>query len=138
VGAPGAEQAEHAAAADVDHVAGHQVALHVADARPAPEERHVRRLAVALAERAVEADDVVVGVAARGRKEADLRPVAGSERQDVVVEQRVAGLHREATAAERDYLRPGHAGDGDRPAPVRVPTGCTNRARHAVDAPRQR
>ena len=56
---------------------------------------------------AVEAHDVVVGVAGRGREEADLRPVAARRRcqpEHVVVQERVPRLHREPAAAEGDDL----------------------------------
>ena len=102
-----AHQARHAAAADVDEVLLEQVPAHVVGAAVAPEQRDVRRLAAARREVAVEADDVVVGVAGGGRQEADLRPLAAGGRREaehVVVEQRVAGLHREAAAAEGDDL----------------------------------
>ena len=103
VGAPDAEQAQQAAAADVDHVLGHQVRAHVRDAALAAEERDVGGLR-ALAEGAVEAHEVVVGVAAGRRQEADLRLGRPGQAHHVVVEQRVARLHREPTASERDYL----------------------------------
>ena len=119
-----AHQADHAAAADVDEVLVEHVRAHVVGAAVAPEQRHVRRLAAARGEVAVEADDVVVGVARRGRQEADLRPPAarpvGGEPEHVVVEQRVPGLHREPAAAEGDYLPLAPHGrdrrDGSRPA----------------------
>jgi hypothetical protein len=100
MGAPGAEHAHHAAPADVDQVACEQLLVHVAGRLLAAEERHVRRLAAGRVEGAVEADDVVVGVTARGRQEADLRPLLPGQTEHVVVEQRVAALHREAAAAE--------------------------------------
>ena len=106
VRAPGAQQAEHAAAADVDQVLGEQMGAQVADAAVAAEERDVRRLADAAGERPVEAHDVVIGVTAGGREEADARSFAppASQSEDVLVEQRVARLHREAAAAEGDDL----------------------------------
>src|SRR5215217_3176978 len=54
---------------------------------------------------AVEAHDVVVSVTRRRRQEADLRTYGSGEAQYVVVEQGVAGLHREAAAPEGDDLR---------------------------------
>ena len=75
VGAPGAEHADDAAAADVDQVLGEQVLAQVGGAVVAAEQRDVRRLADAAGEGPVEADDVVVGVTARGREEADPRPL---------------------------------------------------------------
>src|SRR3954451_6027242 len=106
--APGAEHADHVAAADVDHVlleqVGGQVALDGAAAPLAPEQRHVTGLSAA-GEVAVEADHGVGGVA-RGRgEEADTRVLAAGEAEHEVVEQRVAGLHREAATAEGDDLR---------------------------------
>ena len=102
-----AHQADHAAAADVDQVLLEQVRAHVVGAAVAAEQRDVRRLAAARREVPVEADDVVVGVAGRGREEAHLRPVAPGRRgqpEHVVVEQRVPRLHREPAAAEGDDL----------------------------------
>jgi hypothetical protein len=117
-----AHQADDAAAADVDQILVEQVRAHVVGAAVAPEQRHVRRLAAARREVAVEADDVVVGVARRGREEADLRPLAPGRRgqpEHVVVEERVARLHREAAATEGDDLARARHGaetrEGSRP-----------------------
>ena len=114
---PGAEQADHAAAADVDEVARQQVLANVPDGALAPEQRHVRRLAQLGREGAVEAHDVVIRVAAGRRQEADLGALAGAalagEAEHVVVEQRVAAFHREAAAAERHDL-PGSPRTGRR------------------------
>ena len=80
VRAPRAEQADDAAAADVDQVLLEQVRLEVAldraRAAVAAEQRDVARLAARGRERAVEAHDVVVGVARRRRDEADPRALA--------------------------------------------------------------
>ena len=72
----------------------------------APEQRHVRRLAAARREVAVEADDVVVGVTRRGR--AGSTPSGARPRvmaEHVVVQQRVTGFHGEPAATERHDLR---------------------------------
>ena len=61
-------------------------------------------LAAVGGEGAVEADDVVVGVAAGRGQEADPRPLGLGQAEHVVVEQGVARLHREAAAAEGDDL----------------------------------
>jgi hypothetical protein len=109
VGAPGAEHAQHVAAADVDQVLGEQVAGEVlldAGALVAAEQRDVAGLAGG-GEAPVEAHDVVVGVAGGGRQEADAGsggPEVAGEREDVVVEQRAVALHREASASQCDDL----------------------------------
>src|SRR4029453_16094570 len=103
---PDSQQAEDAAAADVDQILGEQVRAQVAGALLAPEERDVAGLAAVGAEGAVEADHVVVGVTARRRQEADARPWRLAEPQHVVVEQGIARLHRETATAEGDDLAP--------------------------------
>src|SRR3954452_22007943 len=114
VGAPGAEQAEHRAAAHVDDVAGQDVLVDVDRPAVAAEERDVRRLTASRVERAVEANDVVVGVPAGSREEADLRPRLPRKRQDVVVKERVVLLHRKAATAKGDDLpRIPHGGSLD-------------------------
>ena len=75
VRAPDPEQADHAAAADVDQVLGEEVAAQVLGALLAAEQGDVARLAALGGEGAVEADDVVVGVAAGRGQEADPRPL---------------------------------------------------------------
>ena len=72
---PDPEQADHAAAADVDQVLGEEVAAEVLGALLATEQGDVGRLAALGREGAVEADDVVVGVAAGRGQEADPRPL---------------------------------------------------------------
>ena len=105
---PGAEHAHHVSAAHVDEVlreqVGREVVLDAAGALVAPEERDVAGLAGGR-EAAVEAHDVVVGVAGRRRQEADARAAGFGEREHVVVEQRMLALHREASAAKGDDLR---------------------------------
>ena len=73
---PDPEQADHAAAADVDQVLGEQVLAQVLGPLLAAEEGDVAGLAAIGREGAVEADDVVVGVAAGRGQEADPRPLA--------------------------------------------------------------
>ena len=104
VGPPDAEQADHAAAADVDQVLGQQVGTQVLGPLLAAEERDVAGLAALAGEGAVEADDVVVGVAAGRGQEADLGPFAAAEAEHVLVEQGIARLHREPPTSERDDL----------------------------------
>ena len=133
VGAQHAHQADHAAAADVDEVLLEQVRAHVVGPAVAPEQRDVRGLAAARREVAVEADDVVVGVAGRRGEEADLRPVAARRRcqpEHVVVQERVPGFHREPAATEGDDLAWARHGVkvGTAPAP------CANFMR-AVEPP---
>src|SRR4051794_23410261 len=114
VGAPGAEQAEHRAAADVDDVAAQDVLVDVDRPTVTAEERDMRRFTASRVERAVEANDVVVSVPAGGREEADLRPRLARERQDVVVKERVVTLHRKAAAAKGNNLpRIPHGGSLD-------------------------
>ena len=105
------EHRAHAAAADVDQVLLEQVLARVGRAAVAAEQRDVRGLAAARPEVPVEAHDVVVGVARGGGEEADLRALAARRGQHVVVEQPVAGLHREpATAEGHDLGDAGHGG----------------------------
>ncbi len=96
VRAPGAEHAEHVAAADVDDVLAEQVrgevVLDAVGALVAAEQRQVAGVAGG-GEATVEAHDVVVGVTACGRQEADTRPAGAGEREHVVVEQRAVTLH---------------------------------------------
>src|SRR4029077_16013563 len=98
------EQADDAAAADVDQVLGEQVAAQILGPLLAAEEGDVAGLAAMGGEGPVEADDVMVGVAAGGGQEADPRPLGPGQAEHVVVEQRVPRLPREAAAAEGDYL----------------------------------
>ena len=69
------------------------------------EQREVARLGSA-GEGRVERGDVGGRIAARRGEEADARAIAATvgagEVEDVIVEQRVVGLHREAAAAHRD------------------------------------
>ena len=76
----------------------------VPDARLPPEQRYMRRLAPTGWERPVEADHVVVGVAARCGQETDARVVHAAEREDVIVEERIPPLHGEPPTAERHDL----------------------------------
>jgi hypothetical protein len=104
MGTPDADQAADAAAADVDQVLREQVLAGLARCALAPEQRQVRRLAARRREVPVEADDVVVGVAARAWQEAHPRALAPGELEHELVQEWVAGLHREAPAAEGDDL----------------------------------
>jgi len=94
--APGAEHAEHVAAAHVDQILAQQmcgeVVLDAIGALVAPEQRQVASFTGGR-EAPVEAHHVVVGVARGGRQEADARPCCPGERQHVVVEQRAVPLH---------------------------------------------
>ncbi len=105
--APSAEHADDVTAADVDQILREQVAgevvLDAAGALVAAEQRDVAGVA-ARGEAAVEAHDVVVGVARGGRQKADARAFGVGQRQHVVVEQRAVALHREAAASEGDDL----------------------------------
>src|SRR5207244_11153183 len=56
-------------------------------------------------EAAVEAHDVVIGIARGGGQKAHARACRGGEREDVVVEQRAVALHRETSPSEGDDLR---------------------------------
>ncbi len=121
--APHAEQRHDAAAADVDEVLREQVAGDVAvdpAALVAPEQRDVRRLADRRRERAVEADDVMVGVARGGGHEAHARTFDARQPEDVVVEEPVSRLHREPAATEGDDLRAARHGRRVRPPPGEV------------------
>jgi hypothetical protein len=107
VRAPRAEHADDVAAADVDQILRQQVAgeivLDAAGALVATKQRHVTGVA-GCGETAVEAHDVVVGVARCRRQEADARAIGLGQRQHIVVEQRAVALHRESTASEGDDL----------------------------------
>ncbi len=104
VSAPDAEQAPDAAPADVDQVLGEQMAAWLARRPQAPKQRQVGRQTSVRAEGAVKAHDVVVGVAARLGKEADPGVRLAGEPEHELVEQRIAGLHRESPTAEGDDL----------------------------------
>ena len=85
---PDRQQVDQAAAADVDQVLGEQVVAQRHRPPAEPEEGEVGGLAGALAEGGVEAADLLGGVAAGGRQDADPRPLA-------------AALGRPAAAAAR-------------------------------------
>ena len=106
VDAPHREQVRGIPAPDVDHVLREHERLEVAD-RP-KEQLEVGRPAVERGERAVEASDGPLGVAAGGREEAHARPGRARERQDELVEQRIVGLHQQPAAAHRHHSRAGH------------------------------
>ena len=112
VRAPRAQQAQDAAAADVDQVLREQVPFDVALDRARPLVAAEQRQMAAVGDRGeatVEPHDVVVGVAAGGRDEAHPRPRAAGDLQREVIDELVAGLHREPAAAEREDLRdPAH------------------------------
>ena len=74
---PDGEQVDEAAAADVDQVLGEQVVAQRHRPAAEPEQGEVGGLAGSLAEGGVEAADLLGGVAARGRQDADPRPPAG-------------------------------------------------------------
>ena len=101
---PDAEQADHAASPHVDQILREQVRAQVLGALLAAEERDVAGLAALAGEGAVEADDVVVGIAAGGGQKADLGPLAAAEAEHILVEQGVARLHREPPTPESDDL----------------------------------
>ncbi len=101
---PDPEQADYAAAADVDQILGEEVAAQIDRALLAAEEGDVAGLAALSREGTVETDDVVVGIAAGRGQKADARALGPGEAEHVVVEQRVARLHREPATAERHDL----------------------------------
>ncbi len=115
VGPPRPEHAHDVAPADVDQLLGEQMAgevvLDAAHALVASEQRHVAGVA-ARGEAAVEAHDVVVGVAGGGGQEADPRAARPHQRQDVVVQQLAVALHRETAPAESDDLGGWHGHGG--------------------------
>ncbi len=143
--APGSEQRDDAAATDVHQILGEQMRARVPDAGFAPEQRDVGRLAPRRREGAVEAHDVVVRVAAGRREEADAWALDARQREDVVVEQGVAPLHRESSSSERhDLRRPcahackrtGHRGHGHWPV-VQTSRAKTRQRKGAVRVARQ-
>ena len=71
VGAPDRDQVEQAAAADVDHVLGEEVGLEVDRGVAQAEQGDLGGLGTPAAERAAEAVDLVVGITAGGRQQAD-------------------------------------------------------------------
>ena len=74
---PDREQVDQAAAADVDQVLGEEVVAQLHRPPAEAEEGDVGGLAGPLAEGGVEAADLLRGVAAGGRQDADPRPPAG-------------------------------------------------------------
>ena len=101
--APDREHVLGVAAADVYDILLEQEALDVVEGPH--EQGEVSRLGSS-GEGGVERGDVGGQIAAGRGQEADARPIAAAvgtgEVEDVVVEQRVVGLHREAAAAHRD------------------------------------
>jgi hypothetical protein len=100
VGSPDRHQVEQAAAAGVDHVLGQQLLAQVHGILPEPEEGDHLGDAVVLGERAAEAGDLVLRVAARGRQEADARPRRPGELHDQIADRVVADPPVEVVAAE--------------------------------------
>ena len=109
VDAPDRHHVLGVAATDVDHVLVEEEGLDVFDGPD--EEREVARLR-ASGEGRVELGHVGGRVAAGRRKEADPRALPAAqgprEAQDMVVKERLVGLHREAAAAHRDDRRFAH------------------------------
>ena len=112
--APDGKQVDHAPAADVDDVLLQQAGADVDGVRGQAEQRQVRRLAVELEERAVEALDLLVGIAAGGRQQADAWLDAAREVEHVTVERRVSRRGREAPAPHRDEPARVRSRDGAR------------------------
>src|ERR1700733_9557506 len=104
---PDRQQVRDVAAADVDDVLGEHEGFEVADG--SVEQLNVGRATVVLSEGGVETFDVLGGVSAGGRDEADLRRGLASAGEHEAVKQRVVRLHREAAPAERDDLAQGQA-----------------------------
>src|SRR5581483_11621183 len=110
VSAPGPKQRDHASAADVDHVLREKMRARIGNARLAPEQRDVRRLAARGPKRAIEPHYVMVGVSTRGRQETHPRARHAGKAKHIVVEPRVTAPVRKAASTERDNLgRPNHA-----------------------------
>ena len=100
---PDREQVDEAAAADVDQVLGEQVVAQRHRPAAEPEEGEVGGLAGALAEGGVEAADLLGGVAAGGRQDADPRPLAaalGGQPQQQLADRAVGRARGEVVAAE--------------------------------------
>ena len=98
-----ASRLTQAAAADVDQVLGEQVVAQRHRAAAEPEQGEVRGLAGALAEGGVEAADLLGGVAARRRQDADPRPAAGAlgrQPQHQLADRAVGRARGEVVAAE--------------------------------------
>ena len=113
---PDAEQADHAAAADVDQVLGEQVLAQVLGPLLAAEEGDVAGLAAIGREGAVEADDVVVGVAAGRGQEADARaarPRSGRARSRRAAGCRTPSRSRRRRRPRSDGVSPLPNGGGD-------------------------
>ena len=99
---PDGEQVAHGAAADVDDVLGEDDLAQRAAQVAHPEEREHLGLARPVAERRVEAADLVARVAAGRGQEEDPRHRRARELQDELVERRVARRGREAPAPQRE------------------------------------
>ena len=100
---PDAEQADQAAAADVDQVLRQQVRADVRHAPLAAEEADVRGPRP-VAEGVVEADHVVVGVAAGGGQEADAR--LSASRSGRARSRRAAGFPTPSRSLRRRTQQP--------------------------------
>ena len=105
VRAPQRQQVDHRAAADVDHVLREQVLAQRHRLELEPEQRHHAGLAEAVAERDLEAPDLLLGVAARGRQQADARLARRRQREHVIVQHRRLSLHAEPSAPHGEDRR---------------------------------
>src|SRR6185295_17629485 len=107
--APDGEQVAHRAAADVDDVLGEDQRAQVVMLLLEPKQRQLQRPAGARGEGGTERRDLRVGVAARRRQEQHPWLALGGEREDEVVQRRVAGLGGEPPATHgEDPARAGH------------------------------
>jgi len=99
---PDREQVEQAAAADVDDVLRQEQRAHVHGLGAEAKQRQVGRLARQLVVGGVEAADLLLGVAARRREQADARVRSLGDVEHVRVERRVAWRRGEAAASHRE------------------------------------
>ena len=130
---PDGEHVAHRAAADVDDVLRQQVAAQVDRVGAEAKQREMHRLAGPVGERGMEARDLLAGVAARGREEADAGNGIAREAQDELVQRTTDGLHREAAAAHGEDRAQATA-SGDAAAPNQSGSMATSIASPSTDS----
>ena len=110
MGPPDRYEVDQAPAARVDHVLAEELLAKVDRVLAQPEQRDHLRNAVSLGERAAEAGDLVLGVSAGRRQQADLRPRRLSQLDDQVADGVVAHAAVEIVAAEGEDAARAHRG----------------------------
>src|SRR5689334_3972522 len=100
VGAPDRREIEHAAAAGVDRVLAEQGLAQVDRVLTEPEERDRLGKAIALGEGPSKPHDLILGIAARRRQQADARPGGIGEVDDQVADRIIADAAIEVVTAQ--------------------------------------